>query len=117
MLCHLADSFRSYMGLRPVTDVSTAFLRSVVKPLALWAPLPWPHGFRTAPELDQQRAGTTPGEFDRDLDELLQLMHRIVRRPKDFEWQTHPLFGDLSESDWMRLAYLHTNHHLRQFGC
>jgi uncharacterized protein DUF1569 len=117
MVCHLADAFRGYMGLRPVTNVSTAFLRRVVRPLALWVPLPWPHGFRTAPELDQQRAGTKPGEFDRDVDELLRLIARISRHPRDFQWQPHPLFGELSESDWMRLVYLHTVHHLRQFGC
>ena len=117
MISHLADGFRSYLGLRPVTDVSTLFLRTVVKWAALWVPLGWPHGFRTAPELDQECSGSRPGEFDRDLEEVLQLMTRMTRRPRDFEWPSHPLFGQLSESAWMRLGYLHVDHHLRQFGC
>src|SRR5579864_8864016 len=73
MVCHLADGFRMYMGLRPVADASTSILRSAVKWVALWAPLPWPHGFRTVPELDQEGAGTEPTEFNRDVDELLRL--------------------------------------------
>jgi Protein of unknown function (DUF1569) len=28
----------------------------------------------------------------------------------------HPLFGRMSASSWMRWAYLHADHHLRQFG-
>lgn len=116
MVCHLADAFRAYMGIRPVEDVSTAFLRTVVKWAALWVPMPWPHGFRTAPELDQERAGTEPGKFGRDLDELLELMTSMARQPRTFSWQAHPLFGRLSEAEWMRMGYLHTNHHLGQFG-
>lgn len=117
MICHLADGFRMYIGLRPVADASNPVLRTAVKWVALWAPLPWPHGFRSVPELDQERAGTKPSEFDRDAHELLRLMTRMIARPRDFEWQAHPQFGWLSEAEWMRLGYLHVNHHLRQFGC
>jgi hypothetical protein len=28
----------------------------------------------------------------------------------------HPVFGQMSESAWLRWAYVHTDHHLRQFG-
>ena len=28
----------------------------------------------------------------------------------------HPTFGAMTEDEWLRLAYLHTDHHLRQFG-
>jgi len=28
----------------------------------------------------------------------------------------HPIFGGMSERAWLRWAYLHTDHHLRQFG-
>jgi len=66
--------------------------------------------------MDQQIAGTRPMEFERDLDELIRLLDRFTRQPRDFEWQTHPHFGRLSEKDWMRLGYLHADHHLRQFG-
>jgi len=32
------------------------------------------------------------------------------------ETRPHPIFGWMSEASWMRWAYLHTDHHLRQFG-
>lgn len=117
MVCHLADGFRMYMALRPTADISSPFLRTVIKPIALWAPVPWPHGFRSVPELDQQKGGTRPAEFSRDVDELLVLMAKMTALPADFKWPAHPHFGPLSAREWMRLAYLHTNHHLRQFGC
>jgi hypothetical protein len=28
----------------------------------------------------------------------------------------HPVFGAMSDSAWRRWGYLHTDHHLRQFG-
>jgi hypothetical protein len=32
------------------------------------------------------------------------------------EGKAHPLFGRMSDADWLRWAYLHADHHLRQFG-
>ena len=28
----------------------------------------------------------------------------------------HPFFGAMSPNQWLRWGYLHTDHHLRQFG-
>jgi hypothetical protein len=84
--------------------------------VALWAPVPWPHGFQTIQELDQERDGTKPGDFERDWEDLVTLIGRIETRPKQFPWPSHSLFRRLSESEWLRLGYLHAHHHLRQFG-
>ncbi len=35
---------------------------------------------------------------------------------RDFAFASHPVFGELSEWEWMRWGYLHADHHLRQFG-
>lgn len=117
MVCHLADACRMFMGTTTVDRRANLAERSVLKWLALWAPVPWPHGFRTVPEIDQEANGTPPSVFEGDREELLTLMSRMIEKPRPFAWQTHPHFGDLSEREWMRLAYLHTDHHLRQFGC
>jgi Protein of unknown function (DUF1569) len=117
MICHLTDGFRMYMALLPTADASSTLLRRVIKPIALWMPIPWPHGFRTPAELDQQGDGTRPAEFGRDVDQLLALIAKMISLSGDFKWPAHPYFGLLSEKEWMRLAYLHVNHHLRQFGC
>ena len=116
MVCHLTDGFRMYMGLKTACPVRVPYPRSLLKWMALWVPIPWSKGFKTAPELDQQAGGTPPVEFDNDVRELRNLVDRFTRQPRDFQWQPHPHFGRMSDREWMRLAYLHMDHHLRQFG-
>jgi hypothetical protein len=116
MVCHLSDGFKMYMGLKPVSPASLPNPRSLLKWVALWAPIPWPKGFNTVPELDQNAGGTPPAEFDNDVRDLQSLVHCFTRQPRDFQWQVHPHFGKMSEKEWMRLGYLHMDHHLRQFG-
>jgi hypothetical protein len=105
MVCHLTDGFRMYMGLKPVRPVPVPYPRSLVKWVALWAPIPWPKGFKTSPELDQQVGGTPPAAFDNDVRELRILVDRFTRHPRDFQWQPHPHFGRMSDREWIRLAY------------
>jgi hypothetical protein len=116
MVCHLCDSLRCYMGEKTVSPASGWYPRGTFRWLALWVPIPWPKGFRTRPELDQQADGTRPTEFAGDARELLRLLDRFTRNPRDYQWQPHPFFGQMSEKDWMRMGYLHVDHHLRQFG-
>jgi len=32
------------------------------------------------------------------------------------EMPPHPIFGQMTRAEWLRWGYLHTDHHLRQFG-
>jgi hypothetical protein len=117
MICHLNDSFKSVIGERELNgDKSNLLTRSVVRWLALYAPLKWPHGVPTMPENDQEQGGTPPEDFQRDLDALVLMIDRVTRAKRDFQWRRHPLFAEMSERDWMRWAYLHVDHHLRLFG-
>jgi hypothetical protein len=87
-----------------------------MKWFALYAPLPWPRGIPTMATMDQQIGGTPPVEFDRDKKELQALMDRFLIGPSLSESIRHPFFGRMSEFEWKRWAYLHCDHHLRQFG-
>jgi Protein of unknown function (DUF1569) len=116
MVCHLADGYRMYMNEKRVAPEAMKIPRTILKWVAIWAPVPWPHGFKTATEIDQQAGGTQPAAFDADLQELQNLIERFTRKPREFQYQVHPHFGVLSEKEWMRLGYLHPDHHLRQFG-
>jgi hypothetical protein len=116
MVCHLSDGCRMYIGEKKVKPTAGAFRPALLRWIAIWSAMPWPRGFRTAPEINQEIGGTPPAQFAADKRELCALLERLARRPKDFEWQPHPHFGQMSERSWMRLAYLHANHHLRQFG-
>ena len=104
------------MGLIAADPPGFPYPSKILKLASLWVPVEWPRGFKTVAEVDQEKGGTRPGEFDRDVGELEGLVNRFTRNPRDFQWPIHPYLGRMSEVEWMRLGYLHTDHHLRQFG-
>ena len=115
MVCHLCDSFRMVSGQKPVSHATSVLQRTIVKWTALYLPLRWPAGILTRPEIDQEAGGTRPIDFAADVSELVALVE-IVTAGRSAGWHPHPLFGRMSEAAWLRWAYLHMDHHLRQFG-
>jgi len=117
MICHLTDSFRGIMGERPYTvppPVIPRWRQRLVKFVALRMPIPWPHGVRTRPDVDQERGGTPPAVFAADVAALTGACERFAsgtgaRAP-------HFLFGVLTQDEWARWGYRHMDHHFRQFG-
>jgi hypothetical protein len=115
MVCHLNDSFRMAAGEKPCAYTDRPVPGIVVKWIALYAPFRWPEGIATVPEVDQECGGTRPLEFSSDLAETARHVRRCSTR--SITWAvTHPIFGGMSERDWLRWGYLHADHHLRQFG-
>jgi len=115
MLCHLYDSFCAVISEREVSPARLPIPRPIVKWLILWAPRTWPHNVKTRPEIAQDADGTPPDEFERDRQRLLDVMHRFCSAP-DSKRSPHPMMGSLTWEEWMRWGYLHSDHHLRQFG-
>jgi hypothetical protein len=116
MVCHLSDSFRMASGHKPVSHATGVLQRTIVKWIVLYLPLPWPAGIPTRPEIDQERGGTGPIDFAADVAELARLVEFVATQRREFVWPPHPIFGSMSETDWLRWSYLHIDHHLRQFG-
>jgi len=117
MVCHLADNCRMMLGQKPVSLRSGPLQRTLLKWLVLYVPLPWPHGAPTSLELDQiQGGGTRPGDFAADVAEVEALLALVTAPRRTLDRQAHPVFGPMSDAAWLRMAYLHTDHHLRQFG-
>lgn len=116
MVCHLIDCNRVALGELEVTAPKSMVPRAIVKWVSLYTPMPWPAGIPTNPELDQEVAGTRPGDFSRDTATLEATVERLMSRAGRGGWPTHPDFGVMSERDWFRWAWLHMDHHLRQFG-
>jgi hypothetical protein len=114
MVCHAADACRMALGECPSARRPGA-LAPVQRVVALWIPLPWPRGITTTPELDQHVGGTSPSTFAADVEALQALVARVATAA-DLEARTHPVFGAMSQCSWLRWAYLHLDHHLRQFG-
>jgi hypothetical protein len=114
-ICHLSDSFRSMMSPVAISSVATPWSRTVIKWFALRAPMKWPQGVPTRPEVDQMIGGTKPVEFVRDRRQLEALIEQFAARNGD-DFQPHPMFGRMTRGEWQRWGWRHTDHHLRQFG-
>ena len=114
MICHLSDAMLVATGRKAATPRTGPLQRTLIKWIALYFPARWPAGIATPAEIDQHVAGTRPQEFARDVQELETRLRRFAEeqpiRPP------HPIFGVMSRKAWLRWAYLHTDHHLRQFG-
>jgi hypothetical protein len=115
MVCHLNDSFRMASGEKTVKRTPSLHERTVIKWIAIYLPLRWPRSVMTAPEVDQEIGGTCPGDFAADLAELEARVKSVAAR-RAASWPLHPIFGRMSEVEWLRWSYLHVDHHLRQFG-
>lgn len=114
MVCHLRDAATLPLGERAVAPVQFPLPPGVLKFLALYAPMRWQKGFPTLPQFDQLQQGTPPVDFDTDRAALAAMTRRLANARA--EGRIHPFFGPLSQTEWMRWAWLHTDHHLRQFG-
>ena len=117
MVCHLTDGCRMLTGERTTPLVPTPLPKPVMRWIALYLPMRWPPGIQTTSELDQASGGGTPPiDFTADLAELTARLRRIATDPDCHFATEHPVFGTMSRSAWYRWAYLHADHHLRQFG-
>jgi Protein of unknown function (DUF1569) len=116
MVCHLIDSFGMMSGERPVSTATGVLQRTVVKWVALYAPVKWPPDIQTRPEIDQMIMGRSPGAFAADMALLASIIETLPTSRPAGNRPKHPIFGRMSYAAWLRWAYLHTDHHLRQFG-
>jgi len=114
MVCHLCDSFRFALGRKPASEASGLFQRTVMKWFALYVPIQWPKGIGTRPEMEQGVGGTRPADFERDKLELAALIAEFARAAAF--GVKHPIFGHMTNEEWMRWGWLHVDHHFRQFG-
>ena len=114
MVCHLRGAVRLAMGEIPAEPVILPIPRVVLKTAALWIPVPWRKNFQTVPALKRGAPATLVRSFVTDRSEAVSELERFCR-PEQARID-HAFFGPMSFRDWMRWGYLHTDHHLRQFG-
>jgi hypothetical protein len=116
MVCHVSDAMLVMTGQRATAPRGGLLERTVVKWIALYLPFRWPPGFATTPEVDQEAGGTRPTEFAHDVARLAEALDGAHPDRIECDGRVHPIFGPMSEAAWFRWAYLHMDHHLRQFG-
>jgi hypothetical protein len=73
-----------------------------------------PRGIRSG--ADPAGAVVEPAAFAKDLDRAVLLLQQLATAPPGALVERHPILGPMTRAQWMRWAFLHTDHHLRQFG-
>jgi hypothetical protein len=115
MLAHVCGAFRTAMGELAPGDVPVQPLPPrLMKFAALRLPVQWPQGVQTVSSLKVGAPAMRPAAFAEQRRLVLAEMQRFVRPEQ--RRVDHAMFGAMSYGDWMRWGYLHTDHHLRQFG-
>jgi hypothetical protein len=116
MLCHCADQLRLANGTKQSKFVGNFMLTTVFKWLILTV-LKAPKGkIKTVKELKQGAGGTNPTNFENDKKTLIELVKNFDASFKTNKTVVHPAFGKMNHWQYGRLAYVHLDHHLNQFG-
>ena len=113
MLMHLGGAAASALGEKPFAFQPRA--GGALRRFVLCYLMPrYPRGMRVG-QNDPARRVVDPATFERDKQRVIDLT-RAMAAPDARLAPTHPLFGTMRRRHWLRWAYMHTDHHLRQFG-
>jgi hypothetical protein len=112
MLLHLGGAAAASLGEAKFTLKPRA--GGAVSRFVLFYLMPrYPRGLRVGN--DPAKRVVDPAMFERDRQRVIDLT-RAMAAPDAPLVAVHPLFGAMSRRNWQRWAYMHTDHHLRQFG-
>ena len=112
MLAHLVDAFRMGMGEIEVRPRKIPLLGTWPFNVLFIRLVGMPKNAPTVREIVQR----PPLTIEAELRELEAAMDRFAAQRDRKQWPVHPAFGKLSRRSWGVLGYVHTDHHLRQFG-
>ncbi|MGB5274532.1 MAG: DUF1569 domain-containing protein [Flavobacteriaceae bacterium] len=73
---------------------------------------PWRKNLPTSPKIKARE----PKAFTEELPKLRKLVEDFHQLKTRENWNSHPLFGELSKAQWGMMQYKHLDHHLKQFG-
>ncbi|TCJ14142.1 DUF1569 domain-containing protein [Flaviaesturariibacter flavus] len=112
MLTHCQAPFATYFGELHLRRSLMGLLFGPLAKRRLLSDKPWPHSLPTAPEF----IVTDVRDFAEEQEKLAAQIERFSGSSILLHPPRHPFFGKMSAQEWSRLAYKHTDHHLRQFG-
>lgn len=113
VLLHLTQGSESALGQRPFPIPDQA-AKPLMKMLALYLPIPWPKNLKTG--ANPAGEPTVAERFEADRARAVEALEALAAAPSNGVRANHPIFGAMTLGDWHRWAYLHTDHHLRQYG-
>ncbi|RYZ20430.1 MAG: DUF1569 domain-containing protein [Chitinophagaceae bacterium] len=112
MLTHCQAPFATYFGELHIPQSLVGLLFGRFAKRRLFSGKPWPRGLPTAREF----VITDDRDFESERNKLAAQIERFSSSSILLHPPRHPFFGKMSAQEWSRLAYRHTDHHLRQFG-
>ena len=113
MAAHLANSSEACLG-RCEFGAPRRSANVFLKVFALYFPLRWPHGIKTGADPAGRVLAEPVFEADRSL--AITSLGDLAGAPLEAFVVPHPIFGPMTPDQWRRWAFLHVDHHLRQFG-
>jgi uncharacterized protein DUF1569 len=112
MLSHVVDAFGMALGEIEVRQRKIPLIRFWPFNVLFIRFVGMPRNAPTAPEI----IARSPLAIEAELRALESAMDRFAAQQARRHWPRHPAFGKLSREAWGLLGYVHTDHHLRQFG-
>jgi hypothetical protein len=116
MLLHLREAFELALKERPVKQHPRLLRGRFGRWLVLYSGMPWVRNYQTVPEVDILLKQEKIEDFEAERRALVEIMVTFSECSEERLLPEHPFFGSFRHKDWMRWGYLHTDHHLRQFG-
>jgi hypothetical protein len=109
--CNLANTqiLEEQMAFQPPT-----FKQRLLKILGLYLLPTFPRN-RKGAERNDTKGHIDSSRFDEQLKQLIGILQRFPEHTGPMTL-VHPAFGMLTRRQWGRAAWMHMDHHLRQFG-
>lgn len=115
MMVHCAAGIQLAFGDFP-SKVKMGSFRAAVIRLLFVELFPIPKSAPSPAEMNVNKKLKTRLSFDEGKTHLISQLQRLENVPDDIKLRPHPLFRQLSNRQWGKLAYKHLDHHLRQFS-
>lgn len=112
-LRHMGMAFKMAIGEVSEPFAAPALLRPIWK-FGLLNMTPLKGKIQTFPSFDMVARKIDPEELEAEKADLKAAMDRYLATGSYVEY--HPLGGRFNNENWGRVMYVHTDHHLRQFG-
>lgn len=114
MALHLGDASAAVLKQGPFSATPRGGPSRLLRFVVLYLLPRMPRGVKTG--ADPAAAVVEPAAFAQDLERSVTLLQQLAAAAPDALVNQHPIFGPMTRAHWMRWAFLHTDHHLRQFG-
>jgi hypothetical protein len=114
MLPHISGLLALAMGDVQMTIKTNFFKKHILKRL-LFLKGEMPRGVKTPARFKDVDPNITNEQLLPMKTKFKEQLQRFLAAG-EADLHAHPIFGQLSKKDWGKIIYMHTDHHLRQFG-